>query len=187
MSRFLVLFASHYGQTRVIAEAIASRLRGYGHEVALVDARSGAQRASPPEDFDVVVLGSRIEMGRHASDISAYIDNHRAALRDMPTAFFSVSMAASDASAGPDPARYMGTLFDEHGWHPTRCAAIAGGLPYRKYGWITRLVMKGISRKHGHPTDTSRNHELTDWKAVDRFADEVAALAPGREAEARWM
>jgi len=38
-----------------------------------------------------------------------------------------------------------------------------------------RFVMKQIARKTGSPTDTSRDHELTDWAAVDRFAGELAA------------
>src|SRR5918994_1036143 len=33
-----------------------------------------------------------------------------------------------------------------------------------------RLMM----RKGGHPTDTSRDHDFTDWEAVERFARECA-------------
>ena len=32
--------------------------------------------------------------------------------------------------------------------------------------------------KHGgHPTDTSRDHDFTDWDAVERFGAECAELA----------
>ena len=35
-----------------------------------------------------------------------------------------------------------------------------------------------MMRKGGHPTDTSRDHDFTDWAAVERFARECAgALA----------
>ena len=176
MPRILLLFASHYGQTRLIAERIGDRLRMHGHEVDLVDVRSA--HLPPPEDYDAVVIGSRIEMGRHASGIRSYIKAHRADLARIPTAFFSVSMAASHAGASADPDGYLEAMFREVGWRPNQAIAFAGALAYRKYGWLTRWVLKMISRRTGQTTDTSRDHEFTDWVQVDQFAREVAAVAP---------
>jgi menaquinone-dependent protoporphyrinogen oxidase len=34
--------------------------------------------------------------------------------------------------------------------------------------------MKRIARKEGGPTDESRDHDLTDWSEVSRFAHEMA-------------
>ena len=39
-----------------------------------------------------------------------------------------------------------------------------------------RFIMKRISRAGGHTTDTTRNHEMTDWRAVSRFAEELSSL-----------
>jgi menaquinone-dependent protoporphyrinogen IX oxidase len=33
--------------------------------------------------------------------------------------------------------------------------------------------MKRIAKAQGASTDTSRDHELTDWEALDRIVDEV--------------
>ena len=176
MRPILVMFASHYGQTRAIAERIAERLRKSGHVVDLVDARYASAKTLQPAEYIAVVLGSRIELGRHAYEIRDYIRTHRVALRDTQTAFFSVSMAASTPQAGPDPGGYMDALFSDLDWKPTRAVAFAGGLPYRKYNWFLRVVMKRISRSAGHTIDTSKNHEFTDWQRVDAFADEIAAL-----------
>jgi menaquinone-dependent protoporphyrinogen oxidase len=82
-------------------------------------------------DYDAVVLGSRVELGRHAPELLAYVRAHRDALRATPTAFFSVSMAAANASAGADPEHYMQTTFDALAWHPTMSVAFGGALPYR--------------------------------------------------------
>jgi menaquinone-dependent protoporphyrinogen oxidase len=35
--------------------------------------------------------------------------------------------------------------------------------------------MRFIASQTGATTDTSRDHEYTDWQALDRFADELAA------------
>lgn len=176
MSRVLILYATHHGQTRSIALAIAERLRDRGNVVDLADVREW-HRLRPVGDYDAVVLGSRVELGRHASEMLAFIQSQHDALCRVPTAFFSVSMAASNPDAGVDPEQYMLKTFAQLGWHPVLSAAFAGGLPYRRYNWVTRLVMKHVSRKAGHPTDTSRNHELTDWRRVTMFADKVAYIA----------
>jgi menaquinone-dependent protoporphyrinogen oxidase len=183
MSRILILYASSFGQTRRIACALGDRFRLRGHEVELADVAVGIDHLPPPADYDAVVLGSRIQFGRHARGVADYVRAHRAALFDVSSAFFSVSMAASDVRAGTDPNAYMRAFFDLISWHPLHAAAFGGGLPYRHYGRVVRFVMKQISRVAGRTTDTSRNHEFTDWAAVARFADEIALdLAPRPDA-----
>ena len=172
MSRILVVFASSHGQTHLIAETIAVHLRAAGHGVELADALSGG--LPPPEDYDGVILGSRVHMGRHAREIVEYAAANRAGLRGMPSAFFSVSMAAASPTLGPDPQGYMETLFRAASWQPDRFAAFAGGLPYRKYSPLMRMVMKWISKRTGATTDTSRDHVFTDWDQVKRFADDFS-------------
>jgi len=181
MASILMLFASHFGQTRAIANTIAEDLRSAGHGVDLVDARR--TDVPPPEDYDVVVLGSRVELGRHAGAIRSFIAMHRDALCEMPAAFFSVSMAAAHPGASADPNGYMTSLFEDSAWRPELSAAFAGALPYRKYGFLTRFIMKRISRSAGHTTDTSRDHEFTDWKRVHAFAARIAEMVFVRERE----
>jgi len=48
-------------------------------------------------------------------------------------------------------------------------------LRYSRYDPITRWIMKKIAAKEGGPTDTSRDYELTDWEAVDHFAEKLTA------------
>jgi len=181
VASILVLFASHHGQTRTIANTIAEELRIAGHEVDVVDARR--PDVPPPEDYDVAVLGSRIELGHHAAAIRSYITMHHEALCEMPAAFFSVSMAAAHPGASADPNGYMTSLFEDTAWRPELSAAFAGALPYREYGWLTRFIMKQISRSAGHTTDTSRNHEFTDWKRVHAFGKRIAEMVMVRERE----
>jgi menaquinone-dependent protoporphyrinogen oxidase len=175
MAAILLLYASHFGQTRAIATRIADRLRDAGHDVDLVDARS--KHVPPVEDYDLVVMGSRVELGRHASEIHNYMASNAAELAARPTVVFSVSMSAARPASGPDPNGYLGTLFEDVGWTPSRAVAFGGALPYRKYNFLLRWIMKRISKSGGHTTDTSKNHEFTDWTAVDKLADNIAAMA----------
>lgn len=170
MARILVLFASSYGHTRDIAWTIERHLRRRGHAVDLVDVR---QTAPSPGEYDLVVIGSRVELGRHARGIHRYVRRHREALDATPSAFFSVSMSA----AGPKPDSYLDAFIAETGWHPGRSISFAGALPYTQYNPILRFVMKRISRQAGHTTDTSRDHDFTDWGAVRSFSDAIADAA----------
>ena len=124
-------------------------------------------------------------------DIALYADrrvhrNYRELLEHTPTDFFSVSMAAS-ASSGSDPSGYLAAFFEQVDWKPSCAVAFGGALPYRKYGWFMRFVMKRISRASGHTTDTSRNHDFTDWDVVREFADEVADLLPAQPVARRML
>jgi menaquinone-dependent protoporphyrinogen oxidase len=172
--RVLVVFASSFGQTRKIAEGLALALRGRGCIVELGDAGQGVSGLPPPADYDAVVLGSRVQYGKHAPAIAAYVHAHRAALFDVVSAFFSVSMSASRRELGSDPNGYVKKQLEELAWEPRLTAAFGGALPYTKYGFILRFVMKQISKRAGHTTDTSRDHEFTDWDAVSRFANAIA-------------
>lgn len=186
MSRYLVLYASHFGQTRKIADRIADTIRARGHIAEVADVVS-CKNLPPVEDYDAVVAGSRVELGRHHGALIAYLRENRRALAAMPTAFFSVSAAASTPNVGADPNGYMEVLFTDLGWRPMRAIAFAGGLPYRKYNFVLRFFMKRVSKAAGHTTDTSKNHEMTDWDDVREFAEDAAALSPVRRPNPRMM
>ena len=176
MSRILVLFASNHGQTRLVAAAIVQQLRARGATAELGDLATWTSLPEP-DAYDAVVLGSRVEYGKHAPALFAYVGAHREALAARPIAFFSVSMAAARPLPGTDPEGYVQLAIDQMRLHPAVTAAFGGGLPYRQYGWLMRFVMRRIARSHGDPTDASRDHSFTDWEAVRAFADRVAYVA----------
>lgn len=79
MNKVLVIYASHYGQTRQIAMKIAERLRELGADPDAFDAHYH-DHIPEPEGYDGVILGSRVEVGRHAASIVDYIRMHREVL-----------------------------------------------------------------------------------------------------------
>jgi menaquinone-dependent protoporphyrinogen oxidase len=121
MSRVLVAYAGRSGRAREIAGELAQRIRSRGHEVEIADARAG--RLPPPQDYDAVILGSCVELGHHAREIVDYIREYRGALEQMPTAFFSISMAAAVPFAGADPGGHLARLVAESGWMPDHVAS----------------------------------------------------------------
>jgi menaquinone-dependent protoporphyrinogen oxidase len=124
-------------------------------------------------------------MGKHENYVLDFVRKNRDALERLPSAFFSVSMAAHDS---PEEAEgYIEEFVRETGWRPSRVGLFGGALLYTHYGFIKRHLMKKIARDKGNPdTDTSRDYVYTEWDGVRRFAEEFletlvpeAARGPG--------
>ena len=177
----LVVHASFDGQSRLIAERMAATLRSEGHTVEAGDVDDVGNAL---DRCEAVIVGGGVRYGRHAPRLERFAKSKRAALIALPNAFFSVCMSAGSPRAKPDEARrYVEEFRRRTGWVPDTTIRFAGALRYRQYNPLLRLVMRMISRETGASTDTSRNHDYTDWAAVDRFARGFAMrLAPARAA-----
>lgn len=125
-----------------------------------------------------------------------FVKEHRAEIESVPNAFISVTLSEAGAErSDATPAEHakfvsgvqevINRFLDETGWRPKHVKPVAGALLYTRYNFLIRFVMKRIARAEGGSTDTSRDHEYTDWAALDRFvaelADEISPLgaAPG--------
>jgi menaquinone-dependent protoporphyrinogen oxidase len=187
MAEVLILFATREGQTEKIARRMAAVLEAKGHRVQLRDVDCSS-RGLDLGRYQVIFVGSPIRAGRYLRSIVRFVRERQKALKRVPSAFFSVSLAvASRTSDGrAETMRVVENFTRATGWSPRRVELIAGALPYSKYNFLVRFVMRRLSARAGGDTDTSRDYEYTDWSAVDRFASDFAAEALGtRPAQAR--
>jgi menaquinone-dependent protoporphyrinogen oxidase len=60
-------------------------------------------------------------------------------------------------------------FFHDTNWRPNAVKSVAGVCLYTRYNFLIRMVMKRISRQAGGSTDTTRDHEYTNWGELDRF------------------
>lgn len=65
---------------------------------------------------------------------------------------------------------YVTDFLDQTRWSPDRYELVAGAMQFTKYNWFIRFVVKRIAKAKGLSTDTTRDHDYTDWNALDRFA-----------------
>jgi menaquinone-dependent protoporphyrinogen oxidase len=176
MRDVLIFYATSEGQTRRIAERIAADIGARGFNVRAIDLTSDEVARVAWDNVRGVVLGASLHAGHHQHAAVQFAKAFRHRLNVFPSAFFSVSLSA--ASANPEEvaiaARLARELPEQAGWQPTMVQCFAGRLAYARYGWLTRQIMKRIARKEGGPVDTTRDHELTDWDAVARFATRMA-------------
>jgi menaquinone-dependent protoporphyrinogen oxidase len=191
MKPTLVLYATREGHTRAIAQHVAELLRARGQPVQLLDARAVTEPIRVA-DYGAAVLAASVHAGSHEREMVRFVRAHCRELERLPSAFISVSLTeagaedrdrteAQRAEASEYVEKMIQKFFDDTGWHPTHVKPVAGALLYTQYGRLLRFIMKHIVAGQGGSTDTTRDHEYTDWASLDRFVDEfMTSRLPGR-------
>jgi menaquinone-dependent protoporphyrinogen oxidase len=179
-----VFYATREGQTQRIAEHVAAGLRSHGLNAEVKNVREISQ----PLDLDkfaASVLAASVHAGSHEPEMVRFVKDNLVQLERLPAAFLSVTLseagverpnatAAERARFAADVQKMIDQFFSETGWRPKRVKPVAGALLYTKYSMLVRFVMKQIAKKAGGSTDTSKDHEYTDWAALDAFVVELA-------------
>lgn len=195
MKPFLVLYATREGHTQRIADRIVARLRERGRSARVHDVRRVRESLATFDLFayESAILAASVHLGNHEPEMVAFVKLHRAALTETRSVFISVSMAQAaaedttrpaaereEAAAGVQSA--IAKFVTATGWKPERALPVAGALMYSRYNFLVRFMMKQIAKKGRMPTDTSRDHDLTDWKALDALVDEIVLARSSRDA-----
>jgi menaquinone-dependent protoporphyrinogen oxidase len=173
-----IFCATTEGQTRRIATYLAEILRERRVDARAIDLASSDADYIDWSRVRVSIVGASIHGGRHQRAAAAFVRTYAFKLNSQPSAFLSVSLsAASKELRDVEAAKHLAVAFPRAlGWHPDHVASVAGCLAYTKYGFLKRFVMRRIARREGGPTDITRDHELTRWDEVERFADVVRGL-----------
>ena len=168
--RMLVIYGTTEGQTAKIAGALAATFRTYGVSVDLAEA--GPAWDPEPEDYAAVIVAASVHAGGYQRPLRRWVRSHAEALQERPTAFVSVCLAIVKPT--PEVVGHLsviaGRFFDATGWTPNETKSVAGALPYSKYGWLKRRLMRRIVAKSGGDTDMTRDYEYTDWDDLRAFA-----------------
>jgi menaquinone-dependent protoporphyrinogen oxidase len=183
MKPVLILYATREGQTRRIAEHLAATIRAREHQADVVDA-AHLPAGFSLEAYAAAIVAASVHQSGHEKEMTDFVKRHRAELERIPAVFLSVSLSEAGvedpaapperrAQAAADVRKMIDQFLAETGWHPSKIRAAAGALSYTKYNFLIRFVMKRIAKAQGASTDTSRDHEFTDWEALDRLVDEV--------------
>ena len=188
MKRACILYATREGQTKKIAQYVASTLSAAGFDsVDIRDAKDSGDDIYVG-DYTAMVVAASVHLGEHEPEIIDFVKTHRYWLEKIPTAFISVSLSEAGAERvtataeqhtrfSADVEKVLNKFSQQTGWTPSAVMPVAGALAYSKYNWLIRFVMKRIASKGGGDTDTSRDYEYTDWQALGRFITEFAVMS----------
>ena len=159
----LVGYATRYGSTQEVAEAIAAALRESGLAVDLQPMRQVRTLAG----YSAVVLGAPLYMFRWHKDALRFLSRHRQALTERPVAIFAL---------GPvhDP-------YDEEEWQSSHAQL---DKELAKFPWLTPVALEIFGGKYDpaklrFPIRLFAGKEpasdLRDWTAIRAWASKLAA------------
>jgi menaquinone-dependent protoporphyrinogen oxidase len=172
--RIAVIYATRYGHGARVAGTIARLVvREYGPVVSF-------DVEDPPRDldlsfYDAAILVCPIYFGKHLKVMERFVARNLTALSGIHTAFLSISGSAIAPDGRTLAEECVDKFVKRTGWVPDRRGCFGGAVSYTQYGWLTRFIMTRKARQHGQSTDITRDHDYTDWAAVDAFIREFLA------------
>lgn len=171
MKKLLIVYGTTEGQTAKVVRHMEKKAISLGWDVTAYNA---TEYPPSPHGFDAVMIAASVHMEKYQSSVVHYAIENATALGQRINAFVSVSMAAAHLSdANQAEVEKWVTAFEEQTeWGPQEIFHVAGALKYVEYNWLKRIVMREIARSTGESTDTTQDHEYTDWNAVDTFVEQ---------------
>lgn len=168
----LIGYMSIEGQTRKIAEAIATDIEARGERAALLNIGSDA-------DFALVrpnaaILCAPIHSGRYPQPFFDFVSQEKDWLNSVPSAFVSVSLSiiSDDPEEQAEAKRCADTLIAETGWTPGLTHQAAGALRFTEYDFFKRWMVKRVVAREKRPEGSVHDYEFTDWSALNSFVDD---------------
>ena len=166
MNSVLVAYATRYGSTGEVADAVAERLRGHG---LAVDVKP-VKEARDLDGYDAVVLGVPFYLGSMLKEARTFLERQRAALEGKPVALFALgpTSAADDLD---EAAAQLDKALAKLPWlQPWTAEMFVGKYDPTKLRFADRLVTKPpASPLHGLAA-----HDDRDWEAIGAWADDVS-------------
>ena len=172
----LVTYATRYGSTQEVAEAVAATLRDGGFEVDIHPMR----KVRTLERYDLIVMGAPLYIGRWHKDAHRFLSGHRKALMQQPVAIFAL---------GP-------LQDDEKKWRVVRAQL---DKELAKYSWLSPLAVEIFGGKYepaklrfpdtlaasspASPLYQVPAGDLRDWMAIRTWASELAPKLEPRSAQ----
>lgn len=172
MERITIIYGTTEGQTAKVSEHLRALFTALGF-VATTHCAADLDEGVDLDRVAAVVVGASVHEGRHQRYLRKWVKRHAERLNTLPTAFFSLSLAAAshDPAERAEAEATIDHFQEETGLQPTARLSVAGALRYTQYSWLKRVVMKRIATKEQGETDTSKDHEYTDWLALDAWAE----------------
>jgi menaquinone-dependent protoporphyrinogen oxidase len=164
----VVVYASRYGATKGIAEFIAEKLRAQG---VPAEARSVDSRPDPGQ-YDAVVLGSAVFLGRWMQSAVEFAERNREVLASRPVWLFSSGpLTLKDGVTVDDPDVVPTDIAAlREAIHPRDHRVFFGALDPSTLGFAQRAMRKLPAARAVLPEGDFR-----DWGNIEAWADGIAA------------
>jgi menaquinone-dependent protoporphyrinogen oxidase len=166
--RILVTYASKYGSTGGVAEAIGKGLCSKGAAADVLLTKNAVNLSS----YQGVVVGSAIYMGKWLPDAVEFVKTNCEMLRRVPVAYFLVCMTLCKPTAENrvKVLAYLDPVLKAiPEIKPVGIGTFAGALDYSNLSWLNKKILKSKGTPEG---------DFRDWNAIRAWAEGSAFMKP---------
>ncbi|MFZ2071502.1 MAG: flavodoxin domain-containing protein [Halobacteriota archaeon] len=159
----LVAYATRYGSTQEVAEAVAATLRERGLEVDIQPMR----KVRTLEGYRAVVLGAPLFMFHWHKDARRFLSRHREALMERPVAIFALGPFHDEEKEWQGSREQLEGELAKFPWLTPVALEIFGGKfdPAKlRFPWSFLPALKNMPAS-----------DIRDWTAIRAWADNLAA------------
>lgn len=164
--KVLVAYATRYGSTGEVAEAVGARLSEAG---LAVDVRPVGE-ARPDDGYDAVVFGAPFYLGSMLKEARAFLEKEQAALRTRPIAVFALGPTSAADDLGEAKAQLDAALEKLPWLRPVAAEMFVGKFDPSHL----RLADRLLTALPASPLHGMGAHDDRDWVAIDSWAQQVA-------------
>jgi menaquinone-dependent protoporphyrinogen oxidase len=164
----LVAYATRYGSTQQVAEAIAATLREGGLTVDLQPVR----QVRSLEGYRAVVLGAPLYIGAWHKDALNFLSQHQEALASRPVAVFALGPLHDDEKEREGSRAQLDKELAKSPWLAPVAVEMFGG----KYDPDKlRFTDKLIASLPASPIHNAPASDVRDWTAIRAWASSLVA------------
>jgi menaquinone-dependent protoporphyrinogen oxidase len=164
--KVLVTYASKYGSTQEVAEAIAATLRERGLNVDIQPMR----KVLALEGYGAVVLGAAIYYGLWHKDAVNFLTKNEAALSQHPVAVFALGPNSTDEAERQSCRAQFDKELAKFPWlKPVVTELFGGRFPAKLRFPDSMVAALPASPMHGKPAC-----DVRDWTAIRDWASSLA-------------
>ncbi len=178
MGKALIVYGTRYGATASTAEEIAKILRQKNIETDVVNAKE--QKIKEIAPYDLVIVGSGIQMHRWTSEPEDFLKKHQKELANKKLALFVCCGSATDKQK-PDAAekakcKYLDEKAAKYNLHPIALGLFGGVYNYNNVPWYAKKAM-AMDRPRvaaAYKETEPGIYDTRDHNAIQAWAEELA-------------
>lgn len=194
--KVLIAYGTRYGSTEEISKEIGAILKKEGLEVQLVDLKKTKAKEWPSlENFDGVLAGSSIAMGKWMNEPQEFLKKHKAEIQKKEK-IFGLFVSCGSAMVNPSTREplypekcekaksdYLEKVMAKIGIEANIYDAFGGVYDFsessRMGGFAKKMMKMGIkqmSEDYGIEIDENGKTDFRDWDQIQNFAKKFAAM-----------
>jgi menaquinone-dependent protoporphyrinogen oxidase len=158
--KILVAYATRYGSTMEVAEAIGDELRKAGMEVDVISVAKVKNLA----EYRAAVIGSPIYMGKWLADAQVFVERHQAILRTMPIAYFTVGLSPQEGTEEQRTQAAASMQQVKELVPPVTTGLFTGKLNRRSLSFADQAIVTIVRAREG---------DFRDWNAIRSWARDL--------------